>query len=224
MPGRFTLTEVEARVLGCLVEKEIATPDYYPMTLNSVTAACNQKSNRDPVLQLDEKEVASALDEMRYRRHLVHQVTVTGSRVPKYRHDLLKHCPFTPGQLAVVCELLVRGPQTLGELRTHASRLFAFKELTEVEQVVQELEAWGGGPLVVKLPREAGRRERRYAHLLCGEIPIADGGDAAPTEPGRTDGASTDSRIADLESQVAALRAELDEMKATFDRFRSQFG
>ncbi|NQT91961.1 MAG: YceH family protein [Lentisphaerae bacterium] len=217
------LDPVEARVLACLVEKERTTPEYYPLTLKALTAACNQKSNRDPVMSLTEEVVTEALDTLRYEHHLVWLVDTAGSRTPKYKHSLVDTLGFDPHDLAVMCELMLRGPQTQGELRTHCSRLTEFESIGRVQEVISALEDWAGRPLVKKLPPGSGRREPRYAHLLCGEegLPEASAEEvrkepAAPTS-------SREARTQALEEQVCAMREELDALRSQFDKFRSQF-
>ncbi len=170
------LSTLEARVVGCLIEKQIATPDQYPLSLNALVNACNQKSNRDPVLNLDEREVQAVVDGL-IRRQVILEKSGFGSRVPKY-HQLFCNTQFgslkfSPAQTAIVCELLLRGPQTPGELRTHAGRLATVSGLDEVENALEDLETRPEGPFVVKLPREPGRRESRYAQLFTGPIDVA---------------------------------------------------
>ena len=173
------LTVPEARVIGCLMEKQIATPDQYPLSLNALTNACNQKSNRDPVLELTERDVQAVVDGL-MRKQLVLEKSGFGSRVPKY-HQLFCNTQFgtlkfSPLQTAIVCELLVRGPQTPGELRTHAARLAPVKEVSEIEEAVEELMTRAEGPYIVKLARQPGRRESRYAQLFTGPITVGPGG------------------------------------------------
>ena len=182
-----TLTPTEARILGCLIEKSITTPEYYPLTLNSLTSACNQKSNRDPVMNLDTATVSAALEKLRYMHHLIWHVTVTGSRVPKYKHDFIDVIGVTDDQLAVLCVLMLRGPQTPGELRSRTGRLHAFESLADVIATLESLCHREHGALVTKLPREHGSREQRYQHLLCGDVDQAasprDETAAAPEPP-----------------------------------------
>jgi len=214
------LNALEARVIGCLIEKQIATPDQYPLSLNALTNACNQKSNRDPVLSLDEREVQAVLDGL-MRRQLVLEKSGFGSRVPKYQHLFCNtqfgSLRFSPQGTAIVCELLLRGPQTPGELRTHAARLAPLKDVSEVETELEELMTRPDGPFVARLPREPGRRESRYAQLF-GDAASALAG-AADTEPassmgaGPSDGASLSERVARLEAELAGLRAELETLR-----------
>src|SRR5664279_2529950 len=160
-----TLNEVEVRVLGCLIEKEMTTPEYYPLSLNALTNACNQKSNRDPVMALAEEDVVRALNRMRFNQLTV--VSGESSRVAKYRHLLAENMGLIPAELAVICELLVRGPQTVGELRTRCERMHAFPDLTAVEEVLKELTE-RENPLIVRMPRQSGRKEARNAHVFSG--------------------------------------------------------
>lgn len=216
------LTRTEARVLGCLVEKDLATPEYYPLTLNALTNACNQKSNRHPVMSLSTTEVQAGIDGL-MKKHYVTDRTGFGSRVAKYSH---RFCNSHFGQLhlsgaeyAVICELLVRGPQTPGELRTHGSRMHPFKEVAEVDRVLQEL-ADRDEPLVVRLPREPGRRECRWTQLFTGEPEEAgDVRDEAPptATPGET-APDALARVAALEQAMGELAARLDELCARVER------
>jgi uncharacterized protein len=175
------LTPHEARIIGCLIEKQITTPDQYPLSLNALVNACNQKSNRDPVLDLDEGTVQRTLEALS-KKHFVVERSGFGSRVPKYQH---RFCNTEYGtlkldeqELAVTCELLLRGPQTPGELRSRASRMATFADVTDVEATLTRLTEREGGPLVTRLAREPGRRESRYAHLFGGPVPGEVGGNA----------------------------------------------
>jgi hypothetical protein len=207
------LNALEARVIGCLIEKQITTPDQYPLSLNALVNACNQKSNRDPVLALTEAEVKWTIDALS-RKHLVIERSGFGSRVPKYQQNFCNteygSLKVTPQELAIVCELMLRGPQTPGELRARASRMAPFAEAGEVDQALEALASRPSGPLVVRLPRQSGRREARFAHLLSGDIDtaaLASPDDAAaPAE-------SVRERLDRLEEAVRALRAEVDELK-----------
>ncbi len=212
------LTPIEVRVLGCLIEKEIATPDHYPLTLNALVNACNQKSNRLPVMALDENTVMRTLDELRMAHQLAIEVTSSSSRVPKYKHNFRAKWNFSPAKTAILCELFLRGPQTSGDLRAHASRLHPLADWHEVEEILQGLENRESDPFVIHLPREPGRRERRWAHLLSGEPELATESEL-PLE-GATGG---NDQILALEGEVAALRQELDELKASFAEFKTAF-
>ena len=208
---KIELTALEARVIGCLLEKQITTPDQYPLSLNALANACNQKSNRDPVLDLDERAVQRVVDELA-RKHLVIERTGYGSRVPKYQHVFCNtefgSLKFTPLETAIICELLVRGPQTPGELRTRTGRLCEVADVPRVEAALQALMARPDGPLVARLAREAGRRDSRYAHLFSGSV--AD----AVTEPEFSTAVSgDDDRLTQLEQQVSQLASELASLK-----------
>lgn len=206
----FTLHPIEVRVLGSLLEKEITTPEYYPMSLNALVAACNQKSNRDPVLHLDEETIEQALQSLRDKGLLV-SISGAGSRVTKYGHRISEKLNLGRRELAILCELMVRGPQTLGELRTRSERMHRFDDLAEVEAVIDRLPE-----LIVKLARRPGEKEARYAHLLSGAPEITE--QASPAAmPVRAD------RLADLETEVAQLRVELEDLKRQFAGFRQQF-
>lgn len=160
----------EARVLGCMLEKEVTTPDYYPLTLNSLTTACNQKSNRSPIVEWDEKTVESAMESLR-RKRLAVMTRLAGSRSPKYKHTIGEVLDqLTPANRALLCELLLRGRQTMGELRTNTERMYSFPDLTRLEETVQTLVDYPTGPLVIILPPGAGRKVKTCAHLLCGPV------------------------------------------------------
>jgi len=206
------LSALEARVLGALIEKEITTPDQYPLSLNALTNACNQKTNRDPVLELTDATVQQTLDGLA-KRHLVLERSGFGSRVLKYRHRLCNgdHNPlqFSPQELAVVCELLLRGPQTAGELRSRAQRLAPFADIEQVEATIEELETRPDGPFVVRLARQPGARESRYAQLFTGEpANVATGEAEEPAAPALRQ-AGLAERVAALEATVARLSEEI---------------
>lgn len=208
------LTPNEARVIGCLLEKEITTPEQYPLSLNALTNACNQKSNREPVLDLDEATVQHTLDQLN-KKYLVSEESGYGSRVAKYRHRFCNTeygtLKFSPQEFGVVCELLLRGPQTPGELRSRASRLCALKDVAEVETALDALARREDGPFVVRLPREPGKRESRYAHLFGGEV------QGSSEDEVTTPSGSEPSRLALLEVRVAQLEAELVALKSRLD-------
>ena len=218
---RIELDSLEARVIGCLIEKQITTPDQYPLSLNYLVSACNQKSNREPVMSLDEPTVQRTLDTLS-RKHLILERSGFGSRVPKYQHLFCNTeygtLKFSPQELAIVCELLLRGPQTPGELRSRASRMAPFTEVGEVEAALQALLERESGPLVARLAREPGRRESRYMQLFGGEPPPQTVmAEAAPDEvaaPHAIDGETLTSRVARLEEEVRQLRAELAELRS----------
>lgn len=217
---RVELDSLQARVIGCMLEKQITTPDQYPLSVNALVNACNQKSNREPVMSLDEPTVQRTLDALS-RKHLVLERSGFGSRVPKYQqlfcnteYGTLK---FSAQELAIVCELLLRGPQTPGELRSRASRMASFADVSDVEAALQGLLERESGPLVAKLAREPGRRESRYMHLFSGEAPPQSvAADASPDEvaPRSSEDESLVSRVARLEEEVRQLRAELEEIRS----------
>lgn len=207
------LSPLDARVIACLLEKEITTPEQYPLSLNALVNACNQKSNRDPVLELDEATVRRTLDQL-IRKYLVSEENSHGSRVPKFRHRFCNSeygtLKFSAQELGIVCELLLRGAQTPGELRGRASRLCALKDVAEVEAVLDALARREDGPFVARRPREAGMRESRYAHLLggeTGEVAAAADDSLANGAPGPRE--TLEQRVARLEAEVAELRALL---------------
>jgi uncharacterized protein YceH (UPF0502 family) len=208
----WTLEAIEVRVLGSLIEKELSTPQYYPMTLNALTAACNQKSNRDPVVAYGEGEVMAALDGL-IRKHLAGRVSGESSRVDKYRHALAAALSLSEAELAVLGSLMLRGPQTVGEVRSRTGRMYDFESLDGVEQVLDVLAARSPA-LVSQLPLMAGQKEARYAHLLAGEPDLES---LAPAP------AAGDGRLAQLEEEVAALREHLEALQDAFDAFRAQF-
>ena len=214
------LTANEARVIGCLIEKQIATPDQYPLSLNALTNACNQKSNRHPVLALEEREVQAVVDAL-MKRQLVLEKSGFGSRVPKFQHLFCNtqfgSLKFSPQGTAIICELLLRGPQTPGELRTHAARLAPLHDVSEVELELEDLATRPDGPFVARLTREPGRRESRYMHLFSGEAPpfVEEEPRAMGAAGAAARGSSLDEgRIAALEAAVAEVRRELDLLKS----------
>ena len=216
------LTLHETRVIGCLIEKEITTPEQYPLSLNALTNACNQKSNRDPVLDLDEAAVQQIVDQL-IKKRLVSEQSGYGNRVPKYQHlfcnTTFGTLHFTPQELGIVCELFLRGPQTPGELRSRASRLARFGDASEVESALAGLAQREDGPFVQRLAREPGKRESRYAHLFSGEIAGGEEHDmrapaAAPMPAENAAGPRMDQlerRIAELEAEVARLKLRIGE-------------
>lgn len=207
------LTPLEARLLACLIEKQATTPDQYPLTLNALVNACNQKSNREPVMNLTEGEVQRTLDGLLHR-HLVIEKGGAGSRVPKYHQRVCggdySWLSLNPQQAAVMCELMLRGPQTPGELRARVGRLAEFTDIAQVEATLESLIHRAEKPLVVHLPREPGRREARFAQLLCGPVEVTA---ATDHEPAGAAHPLDDERIARLEEEVRQLRAEVDELK-----------
>jgi uncharacterized protein len=209
------LSPIEARIIGCLIEKQITTPDQYPLSLNALVNACNQKSNRDPVLSADEAAIQTTLDHL-IRKHLVIEKSGFGSRVPKYQHRFcnteFEPLKFTPQELAIVCELLVRGPQTPGELRTRAARMASFSEVG-VESALESLSGRADGPFVVRLSREPGRRDSRYAHLFSGAVVIPAHTEESIAGPSVAS-APAPSRLERLEEEVRQLKEELTHIKA----------
>jgi uncharacterized protein YceH (UPF0502 family) len=220
------LSALEARVIGCLIEKQITTPEQYPLSLNALVLACNQKSNRDPVLELTDQQVQGIVDGLA-RKHLIIEKSGFGSRVPKYQQRFcnteFSALQFTPQQRAIVCELLLRGAQTPGELRSRASRMAPFSDVSEVESALEALSAHEAGALVLRLAREPGRRESRYAHLFSGAVAdgaaraaiaaqpagLIAGQPAAPAGAPDVAGDALVARLERLEAEVATLRSEL---------------
>jgi uncharacterized protein YceH (UPF0502 family) len=215
----LALNPIEIRVLGCLIEKELATPEYYPLTLNALVNACNQKSNRDPLMALEEADVVRALDSLRFQR-FAHQ-SAEGVRAARYCHNLEGLLRLDPPELAILAELLLRGPQTIGELRSRAERMQPFADLAAVEELLTTL-AERDPPLVVRLPRRPGHKEQRYAHLFAG-APEPDDDCRLPDEPVRAQLLAEDRRLAGLEGEIAALRNDLEELRTQFAAFRAQF-
>jgi uncharacterized protein YceH (UPF0502 family) len=213
------LSEIEARVLGSLVEKQVTTPEYYPLTLNSLTLACNQKNNRSPVTSYSETEVAAALESLR-EKNLAYVFYGSTSRVPKYKHVLPEVMHLSPPELALMCVLLLRGPQTTGELATRAFRLHEFAGLEEVETTLNSLITREPDPLVMRLPRQSGQKEMRFAHLLSGEVSIDVEREAVAPVRGKGRG---DDRMVALEAEVETLKAEVGMLKTQFESFKKQF-
>jgi Uncharacterized protein conserved in bacteria len=206
------LTETEARIIGSLIEKENTTPDYYPMTVNGLTNACNQKSNRDPVVNYAEKTIELTLDELREKKYAC-RVTGSDMRVPKYKQIFTQAFEFTKPETAIICVLLLRGPQTLGEIRGRTGRIYEFNDLVEVDDALQKL-INREIPLVVKLPRVQGR-DPRYAHLFCGQIQVEENKELA---------AETDKeKISRLENAIEELKGEIADLKNQFSEFKKQF-
>jgi hypothetical protein len=210
------LTPVEARVLGSLIEKDITTPDYYPLSLNALVNACNQKNNREPVMNLDENAVRDALAALQDQR-LAGPARGADSRVTKYEHRLQEAFNFTRGETALLCVLLLRGPQTPGELRGRTERMFRFEHLDDVEATLRRL-IDRDPPLVKVLQRQPGTKESRYSHLLSGE-PEESRSAPVGVLPSSTDG----DRIGRLEAEVAELRRELHDLRQEFGEFKKQF-
>mgnify|MGYP001025655970 CR=1 FL=1 len=212
------LSLLQTRVIGCLIEKEVTTPDQYPLTLNALTTACNQKSNRDPVMGLSQTEVQDVLDELN-KKHLIREEGSFGSRVQKYKHRFcnteFSELKLSDQELAIVCTLFLRGPQTPGELRSRTNRLCGFSDVHETESVLQKMSEREEFPLVVRMPREPGKRESRYAHLFSGEVEAADPSDYSPPVP-RASAANDaiialEKRVTELEKIIADLQEKLGE-------------
>ncbi|SKA10808.1 YceH family protein [Photobacterium toruni] len=207
------LTEHQARVIGCLLEKEITTPDQYPLTLNALTTACNQKSSREPVMALDDATVLDTLEELKEKR-MVSDVSSFGSRVSKFQHRFCNtefgSLQFTKQELAAIIVLLLRGPQSAGEIRTRTNRLCDFSDTQEAETVLEKLASTDNGPYVVKLPKESGKRDCRYMHLLSGEIDI---NNYSPVKSVTTSSIVSEERIIVLEQDVEQLKQQLAELQ-----------
>jgi len=216
----------ETRVLGCLIEKELTTPDYYPLTLNSLVTACNQTTNREPVVAFDDKTVQAALDSLREKK-LATVIFGSGSRVQKYRHDFLEHYELSVKEIALLSVLLLRGPQTPGELRQRAERMAGFGSLQEAESTLDGLTR-GNSPLVGVIPAGLGRKEKRYVHLLSGEpseaalTPVTVITQTVSESATAANNAQAE-QIATLENDVATLKAELQQLREEFAAFRKQF-
>jgi uncharacterized protein len=212
-----TLNEIEVRVLGSLVEKQLTTPEYYPLTMNALTAACNQKSNRDPVVSYGDSEILAAVDSLR-EKNLVYLYYGSTSRAVKYKHMLPGVYHIEPPEVAVMAVLMLRGPQTLGEIRERTGRLFEFSGIGEVNETFDGLIA-RDEPLIVKLERQPGQKEARYAHLLSGEVSA----DIVVQREKASPAASSDSRFEELRTEIAEMRNELNAFKEMFEEFRKQF-
>jgi uncharacterized protein YceH (UPF0502 family) len=210
------LTETEARIVGSLIEKQLTTPEYYPLTLNALVAACNQKTNREPVVNYDEKTVLAALDDLR-DKNIVYVFYGSSSRVPKYKHILPDVYELEPSETAVMCVLMLRGPQTIGELRERTGRLYDFRDLNDVNETLENL-IKREEPLITRLERAPGQKEARYAHLLCGEVTSY----TPPERPSRG-GAANDERVEKLEQELESLKSELSSFRQEFEDFKKQF-
>jgi uncharacterized protein len=211
------LTEIEARVVGSLIEKQLTTPEYYPLTLNALVAACNQKSNREPVTGYDEKTVQSALDDLR-EKNIVYVFYGSTSRVPKYKHILPDVYELEPSETAVLCVLMLRGPQTIGELRERTGRLYDFRDLNDVNETLENL-IKREEPLVTRLERAPGQSAERFAHLLSGEV-------THYTPPERNvsrSGGANDERVEKLEQEIETLKSDLSAFRQEFEDFKKQF-
>lgn len=224
----FELTAVETRILGSLIEKELTTPEYYPLTLHSLTTACNQKSNREPVMNLGEREVELAVEKLR-SKNLVWRRNIAGSRVSKYEHNVENRLNLSPKQKAVLAVLFLRGPQTIGEIKGRTGRMYEFNSLQEVESVLEDLRGRTEEPLVVQLPREAGKKENRFTHLLAGypstdvqstetEVETHSPEISSPDQSRRSE--TQEERIKELEDQVHILSERMDSLKKQLDEFQ----
>jgi len=215
------LSDIETRVLGSLVEKQVTTPEYYPLTLNALTLACNQKNNRSPVTSYSEDEVAQALETLR-EKNLTYVFFGSTSRVPKYKHVMTEVLHLSPAELAVMCVLLLRGPQTSGELTTRGFRLHEFSGLEEVDAALNALITREPDPLVIRLPRQPGQKEVRFAHLLSGEAAIIETQVTERAVPSSHRASSSD-RVSKLESDVETLKSEFEKLREQFEGFKKQF-
>lgn len=208
---KYELNAKEARVIGCLLEKQVTTPDQYPLSLNAITLACNQKTNREPVMELSESEVQQVLD-LLLRKHFLRTLSGFGNRVVKYEQRFCNsefgQLKLSPAELAVVATLLLRGAQTPGELRTRTNRMHEFSDVSEVEEILHQLTNREDGPFVVRLPREPGKRESRFMHLFSGEI------DAAPAEAEAPADSALSERVAALEAELATLKQQVQQLLA----------
>ena len=215
------LSEIEVRVLGSLIEKQITTPEYYPLTLNALTAACNQKNNRHPVTSYAESDIEEALYSLR-EKNLAYVFHGSTSRVPKYKHVVPEVMHLSPPEVATMCVLMLSGPQTVGEIRTRGSRMYDFGGLEEVEETLRGLAAREEEALVMKLPRQPGQKDARFVHLLSGTPDVEAVSEAAPAE--RTARRTADhDRVAALEQQVESLAQQVAGLAEQFEAFKKQF-
>ncbi len=215
----LTLSPLETRILGCLLEKERITPENYPLSLNALTAACNQTTNREPVTGYDERTIEQGLESLRAKK-LATMVRMAGSRVEKYRHNLLDFYTLDRGEVALLCVLMLRGRQTPGELRARTERMHAFADTAEVEAALGKLTG-GDEPIIRILPHSPGQKERRYVQLLSGEPAAEESAPVSETAVPFTP--PENSRIESLEAEVGALKAELAALREEFAKFRKQF-
>lgn len=215
------MNAIEVRVVGALVEKQMATPEYYPLTMNALVNACNQLTGREPVVAYDERTVARALESLR-EKQLVWQVAAAGARVPKYEHRLSEKFNLAEQETAVLAVLMLRGPQTVGEIKGRTGRMYEFAELAEVEMTLESL-ITAAVPLVVKLPRQPGTKESRYAHLLAGEVHVEEQAVEPRASATVLEVRAENERLANLESEVDSLRQQLAELQQQFLDFKRQF-
>ena len=218
------LDEIEVRVVASLLEKKMSTPEYYPMTLNALKNACNQSSNRDPVVSFDEKTVASALERLR-EKGFARVVHASDSRVPKYKETLAEYFMLGNAESAVLCELMLRGAQTIGELKTRTNRMYVFIELADVEQALTNLIEKPPRPLIVRLARQPGQKEGRNAHLLAGEVKAEEIAlhHTPRVETAMLEARAENERFAKLETEIETLKQELSDLKQQFEEFKRQF-
>ena len=214
------LSETEVRVLGSLVEKQVTTPEYYPLTLNALTLACNQKNNRYPVSHYDENTVTEAVDSLR-EKNLVYVFHGSTSRVPKYKHVVPEVMHLSPPELAIMCVLMLRGTQTPGELRGNASRLYQFSGLEEIQQTLDGLVSKEPEPLVMRLPRQPGQKEARFTHLLSGPVDVE--ALAVDEQASSSRAVRQPDRVEKLEGELAELRAAIQDLQEQFEKFKRQF-
>lgn len=217
---KMNLDEVEIRILGSLIEKELATPENYPLSLNALTSACNQKSNRAPYMNLAETDVVRGLDSLGSRG--LARLTATGSRVAKYRHSLGDNLQLKPPALALLAELLLRGPQTAGELRNRADRMTPLADIAATDDILVELMAFAP-PLVARLPRRTGFKEQRYAQLFVGEPELPADEPGPPPEPARQRVMAQNARLDRLDAEVATLRTDIAALRQTLEELRELF-
>lgn len=210
------LNETEARIVGALVEKQLTTPEYYPLTLNALVAACNQKTNREPVTNFDETTVSRALDILR-DKNLVYVFYGSTSRVPKYKHIFGDYFELEPSEIAVLCVLMLRGAQTLGEIHQRTHRLYEFSGLGEVNETLERLMK-RDEPLVTKLERAAGQSAERYAHLLSGEVT-----NYTPPEKTSRGSSANDERVEKIEQELETLKNDFANLRQEFEEFKKQF-
>jgi uncharacterized protein len=216
------LSQIEVRVLGSLIEKSITTPEYYPLSLNALMNACNQLSNRDPIVAYDEKTVARALEDLR-EKQLIWLVSGASSRVPKYEQRLTEQLHLSEQETAVMCVLMLRGPQTPGEIRSRTGRLYEFQSLDEIDLTLEALAAAEPRPLVLKLPRQPGTKEARYVHLLSGEVVPDEREPIVRPEPVVLEVRAENEKIARLEEEIDFIQHELADLKQQFVDFKKQF-
>ena len=215
------LTPTEVRVLGSLIEKQITTPEYYPLTLNALTLACNQKNNRHPVTALTDIEVEQALDSLR-EKNLAYVFYGSTSRVPKYKH-VVENLQVNSAEIAVICVLMLSGAQTVGEIRTRGTRLYEFSGLEEVEKTLHDLSNRDPEAMVIKLPRQPGQKEARFAHLLSGEVNVEQLA-REEASAGRAPRRGNDSeKVVALEERMETLVAEMEGLRRQFEEFKKQF-